>query len=85
MDEEVGVSQTSCYQFELKISGYSLEFLVSAATDCHVMEKLARPKSLQAALNSEKLVVPFPIIMRNSRSDGYAILDQIKLTVESNS
>lgn len=86
MDEDVGVKQARCYQFELKILHYDVEFSVSVPkADCHVMQKLVKPKTLKITLNKEELAVPFPIILRNGRSDGYAIIEQIKLFIESKS
>ena len=84
MDEEVGSSPAMCYQFELKITGYSIEFSVAVPkANCDVMQTLVEPKTLKTDLDGKKLAVPFPVILCNSRSDGYAILEQLNLSYVS--
>lgn len=84
LDDQVGETSTSCYQFELKVSDYTLEFSVGAPKfNCNTLQDLVRPKTLRTVLDSKHLTAPFPVILRNGRSDGYAIMEQLNFTIQS--
>ncbi|XP_067949751.1 uncharacterized protein [Watersipora subatra] len=79
-DEQLDGVPAGCIQFHITVSDNNIEFLAAAPeSNCHVMQDLMKPKTLQVTLNEDELVVPFPVIIRNSRNEGYAIAEQMKL------
>ena len=80
MDDQVELSPGSCYQYVIKMSGYYVEFFAAPLQHNCNYQADEKPvgKTLKISLDqyAENLVVPYSLILRNSRSEGYAIIEQ---------
>lgn len=80
----MGKGSGGCYQFEIKIADYNIEYSVYVPkNDCPALSLQTEDaasrqrKVIKHKLSTDGLKPSYHIILRNSRSDGFAIIEQI--------
>lgn len=89
VDDEVGSSRNQCYQFEVTVIEYKVTFTARIPTNCNVLNPQTDSKNdnpgtekvISYTLSKKGLISPYSLILRNSKSEGYAILEQIDVQV----